>query len=49
MHNIPIRVTDRDESEWMVVDGDRVITNIFSPRGRSDERMMLRLSNGEGS
>ncbi|KAK8822501.1 hypothetical protein WA577_005663 [Blastocystis sp. JDR] len=34
LHNIPIRVTDRDESEWMVVDGDRVITNIFSPRYR---------------
>lgn len=27
-------MTDRDESEWMVVDGDSVITNIFSPRYR---------------
>ena len=34
LKNIPIRVTDRDESEWMVVDGDSVITNIFSPRYR---------------
>lgn len=32
LKNIPIRVTDRDTSEWMVVDGDSVITNIFSPR-----------------
>ena len=27
-------MTDRDESEWMVVDGSSVITNIFSPRYR---------------
>lgn len=34
MKDIPARVTDRDESEWMVVDGSSVITNIFSPRYR---------------
>ena len=37
LRNIPIRVTDRDESEWMVVDGDSIITNIFSPSMIRDE------------